>query len=381
MARFNKVGIAGAGAMGTGIAQLAAQAGHHVVVFDSFPGALSRGSEGLDNTLSKLTEKGKLTAEQANAIGQRTQWTNQLSDLKDCDLVIEAIIEDKGIKQKLYQELEDLVSGTCVIASNTSSITLTSLAAGLTHPERFCGLHFFNPAPVMQLVEVIPALQTSVDLPGVLYQLMLDWGKKPAMAKDTPGFIVNRIARPYYGEALRIYDEGLANATDIDLAMKTLGGFRMGPFELMDFIGHDVNYRVTESVFQAMYNDPRYKPSLSQKTLLDAGWLGRKSGKGFYTYPEQKEIATFTSKITAREIFDRIFAMLVNEAVDAVYYRVCTPEDADLAMQYGANYPNGLISWGKAYGLHIVTDTINQLFQTYQEDRYRLSRGFNDLQD
>jgi len=202
----------------------------------------------------------------------------------------------------------------------------------------------------------------------------------PVTAHNTPGFIVNRVARPFYGEALRIYDEGLAGCSDIDKAMKVIGGFNMGPFELMDFIGHDVNFRVTESVYNSLFQDPRYKPSLTQKSLLDAGWLGRKTKKGFYNYPEGTEtMRQIDTSMSDEEIFNRIFSMMVNEAADAVYMGICTEEDVEKAMQLGTNYPKGLLEWGREYGYERIVQEMERLRGVYQEDRYRLSPYFKRL--
>jgi len=371
---INKVAIIGSGAMGTGIGQVAAANGCEVIFFDAIPETLVHSRQSLSFTMQSLIVKNKISEADAADIITRSKWTNTLADIADADLVVEAIIEDIQIKRSMLREVAALVSENCIVTSNTSSLSVTSLASVLKYPNKFAGLHFFNPAPVMKLVEVIPALQTDSDVTSTLTQLMAQWSKVPVTARDTPGFIVNRVARPYYGEALRIFDEGLAGCTAIDEAMKEIGGFRMGPFELMDFIGHDVNYRVTESVYNAMYQDPRYKPSLTQRSLMEAGWLGRKSGKGFYEYPELKEVLPGRKEqLNKMQIFERIFAMLVNEAADAVYLNVCSEEDVDKAMKLGTNYPRGLMEWGKEYGMDKVAATMKSLYEKYLEDRYRPS--------
>ena len=302
------------------------------------------------------------------------QFTKDYQDFAGCELVLEAIVEDLGAKQQVFKQVESVVSAECVLASNTSSLSITSLAAACQRPERFIGIHFFNPAPLMQLVEVIPAVQTRPDLANQIKQFIQQWGKLPVLAQDTPGFIVNRVARPFYGEAIRILEEGLADAATIDWAMTELGGFRMGPFALMDFIGHDVNYRVTESVFTAFFYDPRYKPSFTQKRLLEAGYLGRKSGRGFYDYREGATPPEPTrDPELSRTVLHRILTMLINEAVDALAFQVATKEDLELAMTKGVNYPKGLLAWADELGLANVLNTLDQLYDDYREDRYRAS--------
>jgi 3-hydroxybutyryl-CoA dehydrogenase len=243
------VGIIGSGTMGSGIAQVAATSGCQVNLFDTNQGALDKAEKGLEKILLRLIEKGRIDQTEKDRIQSNISYVNKMSDLSDSDLVIEAIIEDLGIKRTVFSELETLVTEDCIIASNTSSLSIASIAASLNKPERCIGIHFFNPAPLMKLVEVIPAVQTSEAVLQKSVRTISDWRKTVAVAKDTPGFIVNRVARPFYGESLRIYEEGIADFATIDASLKTLGGFRMGPFELMDFIGNDVNYTVTETVF------------------------------------------------------------------------------------------------------------------------------------
>lgn len=368
------IGIIGSGAMGTGIAQVVATAGHEVYLLDKQPEALQRAGQNLKATLAKLAAKGKITAEQEQAIFSRIHLTEVMQPFANCGLVLEAVVEDLQVKQDLFRELEKVVPSKCILASNTSSLSLTSLASACQHPERFIGIHFFNPAPVMQLVEVIPAVQTREGLAEEVKQLVQNWGKEPVLAQDTPGFIVNRVARPFYGEAIRILEEGVANAATIDWAMAELGGFRMGPFTLMDFIGHDVNYRVTESVFAAFFYDPRYKPSFTQKRLVEAGYLGRKTGRGFYTYQEGLPQPEPTrDEELGRSILHRILAMLINEAVDALYLNIASKEELELAMTKGVNYPKGLLAWADEWGPEQVLTTLDGLYNEYHEDRYRAS--------
>lgn len=378
--KMKNIGIIGAGTMGVGIAQVAATAGCKVVLFDANAPQIDKALSGLEKTLQKLAEKGKISQEKATEIRNNIAKGETLQDLKDSDLVIEAIIENKDIKTKVFTELETYVSENCIIGSNTSSISITSLGAELKKPERFIGIHFFNPAPLMPLVEVIPSLLTEKTLAEKIYNLMKDWGKTPVIAKDIPGFIVNRIARPYYGEGLRIVEENIATPEQVDEAMKTLGNFKMGPFELMDLIGVDVNFAVTTTVYKDYFYDPKYKPSLLQQRMSEAKLHGRKTGRGFYDYNEgavkpeaQKDDALY------QQIFLRIISMLINEAVEAKRLGVANDDDIELAMQKGVNYPKGLLSWGKEIGYSKISETLQNLYEEYQEERYRQSPLFRKL--
>jgi len=368
------IGIIGSGAMGAGIAQVVAAAGHTVRLLDQNPEALQRAVAGIQGNLSKLTEKGKITPEAAATTLANVLPTTDVQSFLDCGLVLEAIVEDLAVKQQLFREMELLVAPNCVLASNTSSLSIASIAAACQRPERFIGLHFFNPAPLMQLVEIIPAVQTRDGLAEEIRKLLESWGKLPVLAKDTPGFIVNRVARPFYGEAIRLLEEGIADIATIDWAMTELGGFRMGPFALMDFIGHDVNYRVTESVFTSFFFDPRYKPSFTQKRLFEAGYYGRKSGRGFYSYaPDTVPPAPTHDEKLGYQVLHRILAMLINEAADALALKVASKEDLELAMTKGVNYPKGLLAWADELGLPQVLATLDELYADYHEDRYRAS--------
>lgn len=371
----NKVGVVGAGAMGAGIAQIASQAGHQVILYDLSQSTLDESASKLAKIMSRLVEKKRITIEESHEIQGRIVRSTQIDLFEGCDLVVEAVVENLDVKHSVFNQIENIVSSDCIVASNTSSLSITSLAAGCNHPERVVGLHFFNPAPLMPLVEIVPAIQTSEDTPLHLVSLMKNWGKSPVIAKDSPGFIVNRVARPFYGEALRILDEGIADVPIIDTVMRNLG-FKMGPFQLMDLIGHDVNYAVTESVFKSFYCDPRFMPSITQLKLVEAGWLGRKIGKGFYNYTNNSTDSTTNVEIdsdTEVLIAERIIAMLINEAADAVHYGIASPEDIDIAMQKGVNYPKGLLFWADEWGAEKVVNIIDALKDEYGETRYRCS--------
>lgn len=368
------VGIIGAGTMGIGIAQVAATNGCRVWIYDANAKQVETATVGLEKTLTKLVDKQKISSEKMTEILANISIATELKDFKDCELIIEAIIENKEIKTKVFTELEKYVSESCVIGSNTSSISITSLGAELQKPERFIGIHFFNPAPLMPLVEVIPSLLTEKSLAEKIYSLMKDWGKTPVIAKDIPGFIVNRIARPFYGEGLRIVEENIATVEQVDDAMKTLGNFKMGPFELMDLIGVDVNFSVTKTVYNEYFYDPKYKPSLLQQRMSEAKLHGRKTGKGFYYYSEGAVKAEpVKDDALYQQIFMRIISMLVNEAVEAKRLGVANDEDIELAMQKGVNYPKGLLAWGKEIGYAKISETLQNLYEEYQEERYRQS--------
>jgi len=369
-----KVGIIGSGTMGSGIAQVAATAACTVKIYDTNQDALDKSKISLEKVLARLVVKGRIDETEKSRIQNNISYVNSLKDLGDSNLTIEAIVENLNIKQKVFSELETYVADDCIIASNTSSLSIASIAASLQKPERCVGIHFFNPAPLMKLVEVIPAIQTSTEVLDKATQTISDWKKVVAVAKDTPGFIVNRVARPFYGEALRIYEEGVADFATIDWALKSLGGFRMGPFELMDFIGNDVNYTVTETVFTAFYFDPRYKPSFTQKRFSEAGYLGRKSGKGYYDYSEGAVKSTPTEDaLIAQTIFDRVLIMLINEAADALFLNVASATDIDNAMTKGVNYPKGLLAWADEKGIAWCVDKLDAMYNEYHEDRYRCS--------
>ena len=366
------IGVIGAGTMGIGIAQVAAQNNHKVVLIDTNSEVLIKAKTSFENTLTKLVDKQKITEDQKSVLIDLVTYTSDYNALSACSLVIEAIVENLNVKHAVFTQIEAVVSQDCIIASNTSSLSIASIGSVLKNPSRVIGIHFFNPAPIMALVEVIPAVQTASTVLAKAKEIIDSWGKKAVIVKDTPGFIVNRVARPFYGEALRIYEEGIADFATIDWAMTHFGGFRMGPFTLMDYIGNDINYTVTETVFEAFYYDPRFKPSFTQKRHKEAGFLGRKSGKGYYDYGVDAEIIhPIKDEKVGRYIFNRILAMLINEAFDALFMQVASREDIDIAMKFGVNYPKGLLEWADEIGLQKILKQLTDLFDEYGEDRYR----------
>jgi 3-hydroxybutyryl-CoA dehydrogenase len=368
------VGVLGSGTMGSGIAQVAATFGHTVILHDKNIEALEKAQNQLIKILSRLVEKGKISEQQKDDILTNIIFSEDFNELHQCEIIIEAIIENLEVKKSVFKALEDITKPTTILASNTSSLSIASIASACEHANRVIGIHFFNPAPLMPLVEIIPAIQTDKNTVYESKTLIDSWKKITVLAKDTPGFIVNRVARPFYGESIRILEEGIADAVTIDWAMTEIGKFKMGPFTLMDFIGNDVNYKVTETVFKEFFYDPRYKPSFTQKRLFEAGYLGRKTGKGYYDYSENAvQPKPTTDENLGKEIVNRVVAMLINEAVDALYLNIASKEDIDLAMTKGVNYPKGLLKWCDEIGASNVLNTLDNLYNTYLEDRYRAS--------
>lgn len=374
------IAVLGAGTMGSGIAQVAATYNHDVILYEPHKEVLDYSRKNLTRILNRQIEKGRMTSEQVNGILGRISSVTELKYIKQADLVIEAIIEDTEIKKDLYQEVEPFVSEDAIIATNTSSLSIASLTNAFNKPERFLGIHFFNPAPLMPLVEIIPSVLTKDEVTNSARELIDSWDKTTVLAKDLPGFIVNRIARPFYGEALRILEEGIADVATIDKAMKEIGGFRMGPFELMDFIGNDVNQKVSETVFEAFYYDPRFRPSLTQKRMAEAGLLGRKSETGFYDYREGAENpVTADDEQLSRQIAARIITMLINQAADACWLNVATKDEIDLAMTKGVNYPKGLLAWADELGAQEVVNRMDAYYDYYREERYRCCPLLKDM--
>ncbi len=364
--------VIGAGAMGSGIAQVLAQAGVQVFLYDTKDEALDRAMVKLRSTMDRLVVKGLITSEVRDEILGRIRPILYLREAAASDLVIEAIYESLEAKRSVFTTLDDVVRPDCILATNTSSLSIAAISSGVSRPERLLGLHFFNPAPLMPLVEIVPSLATDPAVVARCAAEVKKWGKTGVIAKDSPGFIVNRVARPYYSEALHILEEGLADVPTIDWAMTTLGGFRMGPFRLMDLIGHDVNYTVTEAVWTQFYYDPRFRPNVTQKRLLEAGWLGNKTGRGFYDYhqgaPAQPALE---DAALGQIILERILALLINEAADALYRNVASPADLEVAMTQGVNYPKGLLAWGAEWGFDQALSSLEAMLSRTGDPRYR----------
>lgn len=369
-----KVGIIGSGSMGSGIAQLAATSGHEVYLYDNNPDALKVARQKIDKILKRLVEKGRITDQEASTILGRISFVDNFYLYNDTGLVIEAIVENLDIKKAVFEQFSEIINDECILATNTSSLSVSAIAAACKSPERVLGIHFFNPAPLMKLVEIVPAIQTEESVLQQACKIIESWGKTTVITQDTPGFIVNRVARPFYGEALRILEEGIADVPTIDWAMTSIGGFKMGPFTLMDYIGNDINYTVTESVFKSFFYDPRYKPSFIQQRMALAGYLGRKAGKGYYDYTENATNPEPTKdQALGKAIVWRIVVMLINEAADACYLNIASREDIDLAMTKGVNYPKGLLKWADEVGINHCVSSLDQLYNEYLEDRYRCS--------
>ncbi len=365
------ISVIGAGTMGSGIAQVAASNGCQVTIVDSSQPALENSKSKLKSILNRLVEKGKINEEQSKSILARIHWTTKMDEISNSNMVIEAIVENLEIKQNLFSEMESLVSDICILATNTSSLSVSKIASVCKLKSRIMGVHFFNPVPLMKLVEVIPTEETDKKLLSEVKSSLEGWGKSVVTAKDTPGFIVNRVARPFYSEALKIYEEGLADFATIDWAMKEFGGFRMGPFELMDYIGNDVNYSATKAVYDGTNHDPRYKPSPIQKKLMDEGLLGRKSGKGYFDYSENAvNPEPNKNEKLGQQIFNRILAMLINAAVDTLNGGIATRDDIDTAMTTGVNYPKGLLQWADDIGPNSPLEQLKELHTQSGDDRY-----------
>jgi 3-hydroxybutyryl-CoA dehydrogenase len=279
-----RLGVVGAGTMGAGIALVCARKGHHVSLLDADPNALEKAMSYIQSVLFRDMEKGKITLQQKEATCQSIHPVQEIGPLAECDIVIEAVSERLDLKKSIFRSLTEICRNDALLLTNTSSLSVTEIAGGLPHPERILGMHFFNPAPVMPLVEVIRGKKSGEKEIESVFQFAKDLGKVPVLANDTPGFIVNRVARPFYNEALRILGDRVATVEQIDQIMKLAGGFKMGPFELQDLIGIDVNFAVTESVYSSFFYEGRFRPSCLQQRMVQAGTIGRKSGEGFYDY-------------------------------------------------------------------------------------------------
>lgn len=372
-----RVGVIGAGAMGAGIAQVAAVNGHDVVLADAQPAAIARARAGHAAAMARDVEKARRTREDADAVLARITYVDgvdaaQLASFASCGFVIEAIVEQLAVKQSIFRALDAIVSPQAILASNTSSLSIAAIGGACQHAERVVGVHFFNPAPIMPLVEIISAISTAPEYADAALALVSAWGKTPVRVKDTPGFLVNRVARPFYGESLRILEEGMADEATIDWALTSMGGFKMGPFTLMDMIGNDINFAVSCSVYENTFHDARYRPSVTQQRLVEAGWLGQKSGRGYYRYgADEVKPAPREDRQLGGEIVQRVVAMLVNEAASALDLRLASARDIELAMTKGVNYPRGLLSWGDEIGAKSVLAEIERLQVEYADARYR----------
>ena len=368
--------------MGAGIAQVAASAGHPVALVDAVSGVVEKAVAGIIAGLQRQEAKGRISSAQLEETVERITPVDSLSQLPQSALVIEAVREDLDTKRSIFTQLAERQRPDTVLATNTSSLDVSAIAEGLPQPERVIGLHFFNPPPVMRLVEVVRGRESSPQVLEAAADLVRAWGKTPVLCASTPGFIVNRVARPFYGEAQRLLMDGVADAATLDAALRS-AGFRMGPLELTDLIGQDVNLAVGTSVWEQTGRDPRYAPTALQQELVAAGHLGRKTGRGVYRYtpdgtaldatPDEARVAELLAGPVETNPVARTLAMLVNEAVDLVRRGEASPEDVDTAMTLGTNYPRGPIAWGQEIGYAVVADQLAALDRAHPGGRYRPS--------
>lgn len=395
------VGVVGAGTMGAGIAQTAAQCGWNVVLSDVNSEIARRGIDGIRKNLDRLVEKGKLTTDARDAYAGRIHAAATAGDFSPCELIVEAVVEDLDVKAAVLRPIA-LEAPRAILASNTSSLSITGIGRAIEAPRRTVGMHFFNPVPLMPLVEVIAGDDSDSAAVNRVFEIATGWGKTAVRAKDTPGFIVNRVARGFYLESLRMLDEGIAGIDEIDHTLKTLGGFRMGPFELMDLIGIDVNYAVSCSVWEQMGKPARLTPHALQQKLVDGTMLGRKSKLGFYSYQTEHPVpavlvhrrsfdfpkplfdavrrvcekaTTVSASITEQYVFSRVLVAIINEAAFALDEGVASAQDIDTAMKKGTNYPKGPLEWSDAIGRHTVAALLRELNLGASDERFAPSHG------
>jgi 3-hydroxybutyryl-CoA dehydrogenase len=393
MAAARVIGVIGAGTMGSGIAQLACRSGARTLLHDPIPQALERGLERARDGLQKEAAKGRLTQEEAQAAGERLQGVDDLAAFAPCDLVIEAAPERIELKHELYARLSgEIVDEKCVLATNTSSLLVTAIAASTTHPERVVGMHFFNPAPIMRLLEVVAGAQSderSLELAHATGEAM---GKTVIRAQDGPGFLVNRCNRPFGLEALRLLQERIADIETIDRIVRIEGGFRMGPFELMDLVGIDTGFEISKSFYEQSFYEPRWQPSPISARYVAAGLHGRKSGRGYYDYsrnpyrppdpdqdPNPSDAADAKVQPAAGGVLERIVCQVINECAFALGEGVGSAEDIDTGMVLGLNYPRGPLAWADEIGLDHVLAVLDGLWEEYHEERYRAAPALRRL--
>ena len=375
------IGVVGAGTMGSGIAQLAARSGARTLLHDPLAEALERGAVRARDGLAKEAAKGKLSAEEADAAAARIEPVDALDAMAECELVIEAAPERLELKHELYVRLAEIVSEECVLASNTSSLLVTAIASVVPHPERVVGMHFFNPAPLMRLLEVVAGAlsdERSLTLADATGEAM---GKTVIRAQDGPGFLVNRCNRPFGLEALRLLQERIADIETIDRIMRIEGGFRMGPFELMDLVGIDTGLEISKSFYEQSFYEPRWRPSPIASRYVAAGRYGRKSGRGYYDYssdpyrppdPDPPEgDADAKAQPAAGGVLERIVCQVINECAFALDEGVGSAQDIDTGMVLGLNYPRGPLAWADEIGLDHVLAVLDGLWEEYREERYR----------
>jgi 3-hydroxybutyryl-CoA dehydrogenase len=381
MSAASVIGVLGAGTMGSGIAQLACRSGARTLLHDPIPQALERGTARARDGLAKEVAKGRLSAEEADAATKRLQSVDDLAAFASCELVIEAVPERLDLKHDLYRQLSEIVGERCVLATNTSSLLVTAIAAGATHPERVVGMHFFNPAPIMRLLEVIAGEQSSEEALALAHATGEAMGKTVIRAHDGPGFLVNRCNRPFGLEALRLLQERIADIETIDRIVRMEGGFRMGPFELMDLVGIDTGFEISKSFFEQSFYEPRWQPSPISARYVAAGLHGRKTGRGYYDYssdpyrppdPDPPEGGADAKVQPALDgVLGRILCQVINECAFALGEGVGSAQDIDTGMVLGLNYPRGPLAWADEIGLDHVLAVLDGLWEEYREERYR----------